>query len=121
MTGFSYGEPEPTKQCPYCGATCHADFVDIGVGMTQCGPYHCLPCGASEIGPFDKPRDLTPAERASGWYAPGAEPGSSANVIGGRIVRHDEMRDIYKTHFAGNPDWEDDEKVSEWWRKIRKP
>lgn len=42
---------EPKEKCPYCGDECNADFVDNGVGMVQCGPYHCFSCGASEIGP----------------------------------------------------------------------
>lgn len=42
----------PYKPCPYCGfEDCEADWVDVGVGMVQCGPYHCYECGASEIGP----------------------------------------------------------------------
>lgn len=28
-----------------------ADFVDVGVGFAQCGPYHCDNCDASEISP----------------------------------------------------------------------
>ena len=31
----------PSKPCPYCGSECEADWVDIGVGMQQCGPYYC--------------------------------------------------------------------------------
>lgn len=41
----------PSEKCPYCGDSMEADFVDVGVGMMQCGPYHCYSCGASEIGP----------------------------------------------------------------------
>lgn len=41
----------PTEECPYCKGDMEADFVDNGVGMVQCGPYHCYRCGASEIGP----------------------------------------------------------------------
>lgn len=37
--------------CPYCKSEMDADFVDVGVGHVQCGPYHCYSCGASEIGP----------------------------------------------------------------------
>ena len=37
--------------CPYCESKMDADFVDVGVGWVQCGPYHCVSCGASEIGP----------------------------------------------------------------------
>lgn len=41
----------PRKECPYCKDMMEADFVDVGVGMVQCGPYHCCNCNASEIGP----------------------------------------------------------------------
>lgn len=41
----------PSKECPYCKSSMEADYVDVGVGMVQCGPYHCYECGASEIGP----------------------------------------------------------------------
>ena len=41
----------PTETCPYCEDEMEADWVDVGIGMTQCGPYHCFSCGASEIGP----------------------------------------------------------------------
>ena len=39
------------KECPYCQEMMDADWVDVGVGMVQCGPYHCYHCEASEIGP----------------------------------------------------------------------
>ena len=41
----------PQQECPYCKEMMDADWVDNGVGMVQCGPYHCFNCGASEIGP----------------------------------------------------------------------
>lgn len=96
MSGYTYGSKEPTARCPYCGTECYADFCDVGVGMVQCGPYHCENCGASEIGGYDKPRELSEREEQTGWYAPHSEPGSSANVIDGRIVSADVMRDIYR-------------------------
>jgi hypothetical protein len=120
VTGYCYGDREPTERCPYCGSRCEADFVDIGVGYQQCGPYHCIQCGASEIGPNDKERPLTELERKAGWYAPGAEPGSSANVIGGRVVSHVVMRDTYRDEFVGNPRWEDKAYVEEWWEEVRR-
>jgi hypothetical protein len=84
-TGYSYGELEPKEPCPYCGTLCHADFVDIGIGYQQCGPYHCDNCKASEIGPeymsyMDTPDRLTPEEMETGWYRPGSPPGPNANV-----------------------------------------
>ena len=42
MSGYTYGEKEPIRRCPYCEGITHADFVDVGVGFMQCGPYHCL-------------------------------------------------------------------------------
>jgi hypothetical protein len=62
MSGYAYGEHEPTEACPYCSTICRADFVDIGVGFTQCGPFHCEQCGASEIGPYDQERELIDEE-----------------------------------------------------------
>lgn len=98
MTGYLYGELAPTTKCPYCGATCHADFVDVGVGFIQCGPYHCERCRASEIGPNDEPRQLTQLEDECGWYGPHSEPGSSANVDdGGNIITHYEADTLYRT------------------------
>lgn len=119
MTGYGYGDHPPTEPCPYCGAVCDADFVDIGVGYQQCGPYRCLECEASEIGPYDEERELTPRERETGWYAPGRPPGSSANVINGRVVSHQQMRETYRREFEGNPLWHDKAYVDEWWRKVR--
>lgn len=118
-SGYAYGEPEPIVPCPYCELPCRADFVDIGVGMQQCGPYHCEHCGASEIGPFDKERELTEDEQRTGWYRPGAEPGSSANVIGGRVVSHRQVERAYRETFTGNPNWSDKNYVEEWWKSLR--
>lgn len=56
----------PKEECPYCGNECQADFVDNGIGMVQCGPYHCFSCGASEIGPEMQFEDLTDED---GHYA----------------------------------------------------
>ena len=111
---------QPTRPCPYCQAMCDADFVDVGVGLVRCGPYHCEQCGASEIGPNDEERSLTTQER-TGWYAPNTEPGSSANVIGGKIVSHRQMKATYQREFRGNPLWHDKSYVDQWWEAIRKP
>lgn len=119
MTGYTYGNHEPTEKCPYCGYVCRADFVDVGVGFTQCGPFHCDDCGASEIGPYDEERDLTADEQRTGWYGPGAEPGSSANVIGGRVVSHVQARQAYRDEFIDNPLWGDKKYVDDWWKKLR--
>lgn len=121
MTGYAYGQHEPTEPCPYCGTICRADFVDIGVGYQQCGPYHCDNCGASEQGPYDTERPLTARERETGWYAPGEPPGSSANVIGGRVVSHVQARAAYAREFTGNSLWHDKSHVEAWWNKQRAP
>jgi hypothetical protein len=118
--GYSYGDHEPTRPCPYCQTICRADFVDIGVGMTQCGPYHCDECGASEVGGYDDPRPLNSDEERTGWYAPNSQPGSSANVIGGRIVSHVQARAAYKREFFGNMLWHEKERVAAWWAAHRK-
>lgn len=120
MSGYAYGEHEPTENCPYCNTVCRADFVDVGVGMTQCGPYHCENCQASEIGPYDQERVLSAAEQRTGWYAPESEPGSSANVIGGRIVSHVQMRETYRQEFVGNPLYHEPGYVEDWFERVRK-
>jgi len=126
---------EFTDNCPYCDSVCDADFCDVGVGMVQCGPFHCMQCGASQIGPYDdtfdpyrtfwaepqKPKDrvLTKRESETHWYEPNTPPGPSANVIGGHIVSHQVMKKIYDLKFTNNPQYEDKEYVNEWWKNIR--
>ena len=120
MSGYLYCEPQPTENCPYCGTLCHADFVDVGVGMVQCGPFHCVECGASERGAYDEPRELSDIEKKTGWYEPDSEPGSSAIVIDGRVVGYHEMKRVYEEEFTGNPLWHDKDYVDNWWEHIRK-
>lgn len=97
MTGYAYGDLEPKERCPYCGALCCADFVDVGVGYVQCGPFHCEACRASEIGSHDEPRTLSEDERLTGWYAPESPAGSTANVDeAGRHVRFFEADSAYR-------------------------
>lgn len=108
------------RDCPYCSNPCEADWVDVGVGHVQCGPYHCLVCGASEIGPNDKDRPLSGAESRTGWYGPGSEPGSSANVVAGRIVSHTVAREIYNREWTNNPLYHVPGEVEAWRQHIRK-
>lgn len=83
--------------CPYCGELCdNADWVDVGIGEVQCGPFHCEVCRASEQGPGAKDRALSEAEKMTGWYAPGADFDSTANVIGGQLVSHQEALAAYR-------------------------
>ena len=119
--GYGYGQHEPTEACPYCKLPCTADFVDIGVGFQQCGPYHCEQCGASETGPCDEPRELSDFEKDVGWYAPDSEPGSSANVIRGKVVSHTQMRSAYRAEFVGNIMYEWPGEVEKWFKEMRKP
>jgi len=120
MSGYCYGEQQPTENCPYCNTPCDADFVDIGIGMQQCGPFHCEQCGASQIGPYDKERELSAREQQTGWYAPDSQPGSSANVIGGKVVSHRVMEKAYRDEFVGNPLYDWPGEVEGWFDRVRK-
>ena len=94
------------RPCPYCGEAIDADWVDVGVGMVQCGPYHCYNCNASEIGPErdDVLHELDEDEMRTGFYKGRVSP--HANQVAGVPVeyRTDDM--IYRAKcFAetGNP------------------
>lgn len=83
--------------CPYCGdEECDADWVSVGVGLVQCGPYHCMNCGAIEIGSADSSVELSEEEVATGWYSPGREYEGSGNTINGKLVNHDEAMAAYR-------------------------
>ena len=137
---YSHGGNEPIVPCPYCASPCEADFVDVGVGFTQCGPYHCQICNATQIGAYDNyydpykmlppskgtsnehmrpPRVLELHEVKTGWYAPQTLPGSSANMIHGEVVRYKDMEQEYREQFVGNPEWHDNQRVDDWWKEIR--
>lgn len=120
----------PTQPCPYCNALMDADWVDVGVGMVQCGPYHCWECGASEIGPerstyethrFDGEWDyvnisigtqkeiddklgLDEDERRTGFYKRKISP--HCNQIGGKPIDYKTADSIYRAEYFrenGNP------------------
>ena len=118
--GHAYGESEPTRDCPYCGEECFADFVDIGVGCVQCGPYYCHGCESSEIGAYDNPRELTEEEKRTGWYAPGAPLGDKTNAINGVPVSHQEMTAAYKDKWTDNPLYEQPGEVEKWFDTMRR-
>ena len=89
----AYGED--IAICPYCGYDdCRADFVDVGVGMVQCGPYFCPACNASEISSRDT-RELTQKEEETGWYEPFTEVSETANTCRGKLVDHKTAKDLY--------------------------
>lgn len=81
--------------CPYCSYEhCVADHCDVGVGMVQCGPYHCPVCEASEISNLDT-RELTEREKKTGWFQPGSAVSDAANTVNGRLVDHLEAKEFY--------------------------
>lgn len=83
--------------CPYCGdEECDADWVSVGVGLVQCGPYECLNCGAIEIGSADGAVELSENEVETGWYLPEREYIGSGNTVGGKLVKHDEAIAAYR-------------------------
>lgn len=86
----------PLAICPYCGFDqCPADWVDVGVGMVQCGPYHCERCGASEISSLDK-RGRTKKEALTGWYEPASPVSENANTYKGVLVDHRTAKQLYE-------------------------
>jgi hypothetical protein len=109
------------RECTYCGCPCDADYVDVGVGMVQCGPYHCTACGATEIGPelmdwylkdrngktiFSPVPRLRPnhpfsdKELETGWYEPRSKKVSPyANTINGTLVNHKVAKKAYELGF----------------------
>lgn len=92
---LDYNEP---AQCPYCqNDKCYADFVDVGIGMQQCGPYYCDNCGACQIGPHDTETELSENEKRTHWYEPGREHLTSAPTVAGKLVRsHEEAMFLYE-------------------------
>jgi hypothetical protein len=104
----------PSKNCPYCGTECEADWVDVGVGMVQCGPYYCENCGASEIGPYDSPRELTEQENKTGWYGPGKPISDKANTFMGKPVDHKTAKALYNIGLLDKkPELEDEADAGE--------
>lgn len=89
----------PEKECPYCGDAMNADYVDVGVGMVQCGPYHCYSCGASEIGPeiadwHYKDREgktiyLKTKRKWYSWAGKKAGTGAKVHFDGPPVLRYD--------------------------------
>lgn len=86
---------QPIAICPYCEYDdCRADFVDVGVGMVQCGPYYCPRCEASEISSRDA-RELTEREKEAGRYEPHSPVSETANSYHGELVDHKTAKDLY--------------------------
>ena len=114
--------------CPYCLGPCEADWVDVGPGYVQCGPYHCDLCGASEIGPSDSPRELNEEEREFGWYRPESPPGDSANTIDGKLVSCEQALGFYRQHHFASVDQDpaakvldgDPDPMDAYWKRVNR-
>lgn len=97
----------PKDNCPYCGKEVEADYVDVGVGFVQCGPFYCNDCEASEVGPHDKTEGRDDIDWDTGWYKPLSPAGSSANVDDeGRIINYHQADELYRAkHGVGPRRW----------------
>jgi hypothetical protein len=69
--------------------------VDVGVGFIQCGPYYCVNCGASEMGPEGVPADASPKEKQAHWYKAGRT-SPHANTFMGDLVDHRTALALYR-------------------------
>lgn len=96
MSGRKYGDPA-LRPCPYCGLPCDADWVDVGVGEVQCGPYVCDACGASQMGPEQWDEGFVPPDGSkAGWYPPEGPVSLYANTCNGMIVNHHVAKALYR-------------------------
>lgn len=85
----------PVEPCPYCGYLCECDMVDVGVGLTQCGPFYCERCHASQVGP-EGFENLTGFELITGWYEPDKPVSPYANTLQGVLVDHKSAEMLYR-------------------------
>lgn len=55
-------------KCPWCGSTnVEADWVDIGVGSEQAGPYMCHNCQSTQLYEEDY-KEASQEEKEKGWW-----------------------------------------------------
>jgi hypothetical protein len=96
MSGYTYGERVPIEECGLCGGDARAEFCDVGVGMVQIEPFHCLDCGA-ELSP------LVNGEYLPGWNLP-PQPSSRGERVTGYYITvkgtplemtYDENHDVF--------------------------
>lgn len=85
------------RTCPYCGDEhCEADWVDVGVGFVQAGPFHCYACGATEIGSYDS-SSPSETERNVGWYVPNSPNlPDTISTINGEFIDADTALAMYR-------------------------
>jgi hypothetical protein len=84
-----------TETCPWCKTPgCDADWVDVGIGLVQCGPFVCPNCEATSIGGFDT-IEATEEEKKVGWYKPG-KIGDKTNTFKGKPVGHKTALALYR-------------------------
>lgn len=108
------------EDCPYCSTRCWCDLVHNGIGFVQCGPYRCNSCGAVEAGPYDdKPDDLARIDPKTGWFPPNSQPGSSANMVDGKLATAKETEAAYKAQFSNNPLYHVKGIVEDWFKRQR--
>ena len=93
---------EPFAFCPYCNCPdCFADWVDVGIGRVQCGPFYCPQCKASERSSLDN-RKPSEKEKETGWYEPHTAVSEVANQVNGELVTHDVAMKLYPTGTLDN-------------------
>jgi hypothetical protein len=94
---MSYDAYNSRATCPYCGNTeCEAGWVDVEIGLQQMSPYYCEECSACQIGPYDKPADLTEEEKKTHWYSPGRAFLTSAPTMNGVLLKEEEAMFFYR-------------------------
>lgn len=94
------------RECPYCEGPMECDEVDIGVGFTQCGPYVCNSCGASQIFIDDDKEFATEEEENTGFYKAGkvsplANIDDSGKIVSCKIADYLYRKKCFEKH--GNP------------------
>ena len=80
MSGYCYGESPPIEEGGLCGSEAHAEFCDVGVGMVQISPYHCMGCGA-ELNPLG-----VDGNRLPGWHV--SRPSDRGERVTGYYITH---------------------------------
>lgn len=85
-----------------------ADWVDVGVGLVQCGPFHCDACGASQIGReagdygpdgkwHETDLNLDEDEKRTGFYKNRISP--HANQVNGVLIDHKTADALYRAKY----------------------